>query len=231
MTATARDSASITRSQSFAAVVRKSKVDGRASLNVVSNRFFQHQLNKFQDEEKVTLEIHNRKPKRTEQQNRYYWGAYLPIIAKETGEHDLDALHELFKGKFLSDGIVEVLGEKVRKKKSTTDLGVGDFCEFIMNIQALTGIEPPPTENWELAPLREGVKEKEYGKTQERHSGNSGGEEGEGDGGNDSDEHSEAVAPSPRTSERKTAKKSSSRAPSKRNTNAAGDRTASAGSD
>ena len=148
---------SITRSQPFAAVIRANKVDGKKTLVVESKVWYQHQLNKFPDGTKVTLEVHTRKAKRTEQQNRYYWGVYLPIIAKETGEHDLDALHELFKGKFLTEGIVEVLGQKVRKKKSTTELGVGEFCEFIMNIEAETGVAAPPTENYNLAPLKDGI--------------------------------------------------------------------------
>lgn len=151
----------ITVSQQFAATIRHSKVDGMASMKVASVRYYQHQLNKFKDGEVVTLYISSKRPKRTEQQNRYYWGAYLPAIAAETGEKDLDALHELFKGKFLAEGIVEVLGEKVRKKKSTTELNVADFCQFIMDIEALTGVVAPPTENWQLAPLKEGIKGKE----------------------------------------------------------------------
>ena len=47
--------------------------------------------------------------------------------------------------------------KKVRKKKSTTELGVGEFCEFIMNIEAETGVAAPPTENYNLAPLRDGI--------------------------------------------------------------------------
>lgn len=171
MARAAKDSQSITRSQPFSAKIVKSKVDGRSTLIVTSKMWYGHQLNKFQDGEVVTLEIHNRRPKRTDQQNRYYWGVYLPIIAKETGESDLDALHELFKGKFLTEGIVEVLGEKVRKKKSTTELGVGEFCQFILDIEVFTGIEAPPTENWELAPLREGVKENNHVKNTSEASG------------------------------------------------------------
>lgn len=149
----AKDSASITRSQPFAAKVVKSKVDGKAALIVESLPWFKHQLNKFKDGEKVTLEIHTRKAKRTEYQNRYYWGVYLPLIAAETGERDLDALHTLFKGKFLTEGVVEVLGQKVRKVKSTTELGIGEFSDFIMAIEAETGIAAPPTENYNLDPL------------------------------------------------------------------------------
>lgn len=153
-------SETVTRSQPFSAVIRKG-TDGNNTLIVQSKAYYKHQLNKFKDDTKVTLEIHTRKVKRSEQQNRYYWGVYLPLIASETGERDLDALHELFKGKFLTEGIVEVLGAKVRKKKSTTDLGVGEFCQYIMDIEAFTHIEAPPTENWDLTPLKEGLKQKD----------------------------------------------------------------------
>ena len=152
--------AEITRTQLFAAVIRKDPTDGRLKkLIVKSQRWYQHQINKFRDGEQVTLEVHNKRPKRTEQQNRYYWGVYLPLIAEETGEKDLDRLHELFKGKFLTEGIVEVLGEKVRMKKSTTELGVGEFCQYIMDIEALTQVAAPPTENYDLVSLQEGVNE------------------------------------------------------------------------
>lgn len=147
-----KDSASITRSQPFAGKIVST--DGEKKLLVSSKLWYRHQLQKFKEGESVTLEIHNRKAKRTEQQNRYYWGVYLPLVSKETGEHNLDALHSLFKGKFLSEGVVDVLGQKVRIVKSTTELGVGEFSEFIMNIEAETGIEAPPTENYDLAPLK-----------------------------------------------------------------------------
>lgn len=152
-------SETITRTEPFAAIVRKN-TEGNNILVVQSKMYYQHQLNKFKDGTRVTLEVHDRKPKRTEQQNRYYWGAYLPLIASETGEKDLEALHELFKGKFLAEGIVEVLGEKVRKKKSTTDLGIAEFCQYIIDIETLTGIQAPPTVNYGLAPIHEEINDK-----------------------------------------------------------------------
>ena len=141
----------VTYSQSFAGVIRA--CSSGKKLIIRSQSWYQHQLNKFRDGENVTLIIHTRKPKRTGQQNRYYWGVYLPKIAEETGENDLDRLHELFKGKFLTEGIVDVLGEKVRMKKSTTALSIVDFCEYIMAIESHTGIQAPPTENYDLEPL------------------------------------------------------------------------------
>lgn len=152
--ASPRTSETVTQTESFAAVVEKGRY-GLNVLSIVSRAYYQNQLNKFKEGTRVTVELHTRKPKRTIQQNRYYWGVYLPLIAEQTGEKDLEALHELFKGKFLSEGIVEVLGEKVRKKKSTTALGIMEFCEYIMAIENLTQIAAPPTENYELDPLPE----------------------------------------------------------------------------
>ena len=146
----------ITQTQSFAAIIRKEQ--GHSKLIIKSQRWYEYQLDKFKDGTEVTLVVHNRKPKRTVAQNNYYWGVFLPLVADETGEKDLDRLHELFKGKFLTEGIVEVLGEKVRMKKSTTELGVGEFCRFIMDIEGLTGVEAPPTENYGLLELKEGIQ-------------------------------------------------------------------------
>lgn len=144
----------VTFSQPFSAVIVEGE-GGKKKVVPTSPAWYHHSVNKFKVGDKVTLVIHNRKPKRTEAQNRYYWGVYLPQIARETGERDLDKLHELFKGKFLTEGVVEVLGEKVRLKKSTTELGVAEFSQFIMDIEALTHVEAPPTENEGLPPLRD----------------------------------------------------------------------------
>lgn len=149
-----KDSLSITYSQPFTATIERNPSDKHNSLKITSPVFYYHQLNKFKIGTKVTLEIHTRKSKRTDQQNRYYWGAYLPLIAKETGNHNLDALHSLFSSLFLTEKVVEVMGRKVRIKKSTTALGVGEFCEYIMNIESETGVVAPPTENFNLAPLQ-----------------------------------------------------------------------------
>ena len=149
-----KESVSITSSEPFTAVVERKPGERHNSLAISSPVFYHHQLNKFKPGTKVTLEVHTRKAKRSDQQNRYYWGVYLPLIAKETGNHNLDALHSLFSSLFLTEKVVEVMGRKVRIKKSTTALGVGEFIEYIMNIEAETGVEAPPTENWQLAPLR-----------------------------------------------------------------------------
>jgi hypothetical protein len=122
--------------------------ENRNMLRINSPVWYRHQLQKFRTGETVTLFVSSRRPKRTIQQNRYYWGVYLPLIAEQTGEHDLEALHKYFSGKFLTLEIKIVFGEKVRKTKSTTSLSKNDFSEYIMNIESDTGIEAPPTENY-----------------------------------------------------------------------------------
>lgn len=139
---------------SFAGIVIWGKDRHRKQIKLTSPVYYQHALNKFEIGDHLTVSVTNKRVKRTENQNRYYWGVYLPIIAQETGERDLERLHELFKKKFLTKEKVIVLGEEVLIGKSTTELSPGGFCEYILDIQLLTGIEAPPTENFDLGPLK-----------------------------------------------------------------------------
>lgn len=138
---------SITETKDFAGKIVEGE-DGKRKLEILAPTWYQHQLNKFKVGEKVSIYISNRKPKRSEAQNRYYWGVYLPLIAQETGERNLEKLHSLFSGMFLTEGIYTVLGNQVRIKKSTTELGKSQFSAYIMDIEAETGIIAPPTENF-----------------------------------------------------------------------------------
>lgn len=139
---------SVTYSQGFAAIIKYDSTTGGKKLVLNSPKWYANQLQKFKDGENVTLMIHNRKPKRSEQQNRYYWGVYLPLIAEKTGEQNIDRLHELFKGLFLTSAVVQVLGKAVRMKKSTTQLNKVGFSEYIMAIETETGVAAPPVEDY-----------------------------------------------------------------------------------
>lgn len=90
----------------------------------------------------VSLYITNKKPKRSTLQNNYYW-LYLSLISLSSG-FTPNELHDWAKEKFLTtQGIKEVFGEKVRKVKSTTDLTIGEFCEYICLIEDETEIPTP----------------------------------------------------------------------------------------
>ena len=142
--------------KSFAGEIKER--DGNRYWEPTSPFWYQHELRKYQVGDKVTCYYTNEKPKRTEQQNRYYW-LYLNLISTETG-NDIDDLHTLFKGMFLSKGVVEVLGHKVRQAKSTTELNVSQFTEYIQRIEELTGVLAPPTEDYVLD-KKEGEEVKE----------------------------------------------------------------------
>lgn len=137
----------ITDTRSFGGVIEEDP-NGIRKMRLLSPDFYTTELKKFKLGEKVSVMISSRKPKRSEAQNRLYWGLYLPLIAKETGEKDLEALHNLFKGRFLTTEIKLVLGQQVRMIKSTTELSKNDFSEYITSIEELTGILCPSTEGY-----------------------------------------------------------------------------------
>lgn len=144
-----RKNLSIVSTKDFAAEIERDE-DGKNRLKILAPTWYRHQLSKFKIGEKVSIYISSIRPKRTLQQNRYYWGIYLPLIAQETGENDIERLHTYFKGKFLTKEIIEVFGEKVRMVKSTTELSKNDFSDYIQKIEEQTGILAPPTANWGL---------------------------------------------------------------------------------
>ena len=95
------------------------------------------------------LSLDPRIPKRSDRQNRYY-RLYLSIIADCTG-NDIDTLHSWAKGKFLTSNITEVYGDKVRVTRSTTELTKSEFVEYLMQIEAETGIPAPDPKPFKLA--------------------------------------------------------------------------------
>lgn len=122
------------------------EVNGKKRIAIHNENFYQTEINRFKVGDKVSINVTNKKPKRTLAQNRRYWW-YLEMICQETGEPSAERLHALFSGKFLTVGMYKVLGETVRMKRSTTDLTVSEMIEYIMKIEAETGIIPPPLDD------------------------------------------------------------------------------------
>lgn len=88
---------------------------------------------------KYLLEISNSN-KRSNPQNRYYWGLVVPMIQK--GIEDMgteltkEETHEFLKARFnASDLINEGTGEAISIPKSTTGLSKEKFGEYISKIQ------------------------------------------------------------------------------------------------
>ncbi|MDN8081184.1 recombination protein NinB [Burkholderia multivorans] len=78
---------------------------------------------------------------RNAQQNRFYWGAVLKQIAEqawvEGRRFDKDAWHEYFARKYgVCDELVLPDGEIITRRKSTTQMSVGEFSTYLNQIQA-----------------------------------------------------------------------------------------------
>ncbi|RQS29427.1 MULTISPECIES: recombination protein NinB [unclassified Burkholderia] len=78
---------------------------------------------------------------RNQQQNRFYWGAVLKQISEqawvEGRQFDKDAWHEFFARKYgVCDELVLPDGEIITRRKSTTQMSVGEFSTYLNQIQA-----------------------------------------------------------------------------------------------
>jgi hypothetical protein len=79
--------------------------------------------------------------KRNAEQNRFYWGAVLKQIAEQAwvngAQFDKDTWHEYFARQFgVCEDVTLPDGEIVSRRKSTTQMSVGEFSAYINSVQA-----------------------------------------------------------------------------------------------
>lgn len=96
----------------------------------------------------MTVEILPFKKNRSSQQNRYYFGAVLPLLADNYGDSKND-FHEYLKRKFLMPTVVKVNGFTFEIMPSTAKLSTNDFNEFVEQVCRFASEEmgifvPPP---------------------------------------------------------------------------------------
>lgn len=92
----------------------------------------------FQDMSEVYVTITKKVRDRSTNQNAYYWGVVLKLIAKETG-HTEEELHEIFKRKFLPPKIVKWRDTMIKMPSSTADTTTLEFTDYIERIRAEAG--------------------------------------------------------------------------------------------
>lgn len=106
----------------------------------------------------IVLEVRQSR-KRSNQQNRYYWGAMLPIVQqgmKELGVIvSIEQTHELLKFRFLKSEYVTNDGEIIQTIRSTTELSPPEFNDYIEYIKQwsaeyLNIVIPDPNEQTEI---------------------------------------------------------------------------------
>lgn len=142
------------QSQQFGGVIVIDPKTDKKRIKINSAPLYQHFLNtvcKLGD--KISLNITNQRPKRSLLQNNYLF-LYLTLISSSCG-HSVKELDTWARGKFLSKGITEVFGDKVRIVKSHKELNVSEFIEFLARIEEATEIPLPDTEPFLKSPTNE----------------------------------------------------------------------------
>jgi hypothetical protein len=79
----------------------------------------------------IELIVRKWKKKRTDNQNRYYWGVVIPILCESLGYSD-EEMHEALKWQFLRN----TTREKLPTVKSTVGLSTIEFKNYIEKIVA-----------------------------------------------------------------------------------------------
>lgn len=126
-------------------VVEIIKEGDHARLQVKADKYFRYWIKiNAKPGDEGTMKIELKRPKRSALQNAFYW-VYLDLVSLSSG-HTTMEIHNWAKGKFMTEGITEVFGEKVRKVKSTTDLNRSEFVEYLSQIEEHTGIPVPDPE-------------------------------------------------------------------------------------
>lgn len=143
------------KSESFLVDVTPGE-NGAVKLQVRAEKYLRFWLKQHAKVGDVgAMKVELRKPKRSDLQNSFYW-VYLDLISLSSGHTPME-IHNWAKGKFMTEGIIEVFGEKVRKVKSTTDLNRSEFVEYLARIEETTGIPIP-----DPAPFNIGLTWEEY---------------------------------------------------------------------
>jgi hypothetical protein len=105
------------------------------------------------------IEVHEHRPRRSDPQNRYLWGAVYPSILKAGGETlagwTTDDLHEYLLGEHFGWETLSGFGRKrVRPLRRSSRLNKQEFADYVAFIQqrmAEHGIYVPDPNEYEVA--------------------------------------------------------------------------------
>ena len=89
-------------------------------------------LSEFQDKD-VVVTVKLVRNKRSLNQNSYYWGVVIKILAELTGYGGTE-MHDILRAKFLS-GSGELGNEIIKFSRSTTELDTSEFEEYLTDIR------------------------------------------------------------------------------------------------
>lgn len=120
------------------------KVSEEGEIKIINRKEFEREM--VQNFKGKTVIGTFKKPRkmRSNQQNSYYWSCVVPEVLDglieagfEPNELNKEVVHDMLRHKFLKVDLPspEFTGEFITVTKSTTELGVGEFLDYIAEIQ------------------------------------------------------------------------------------------------
>lgn len=113
-------------------ILFRGQVDENGKLHLLDRSKFLASLLALRNKT-VEVEVRKYRRSRTIQQNKFYFGVVLPILADHTG-YSADEMHDALKLKFLLD---RERNDELPTVKSTTSLTTQEFIEYIEAIRLL----------------------------------------------------------------------------------------------
>ena len=110
----------------------KIKVKG-GKVEFLNLPLFNRDLKQYEGRDAFVV-LHPYKDKRSQNQNRYYWGVVMKLLSDELG-YLPDEMHEVMKQKFLNVRDVKVGTVKYQIPESTTKLTTTDFEDYVSKIR------------------------------------------------------------------------------------------------
>jgi len=117
-------------------------------LELKNRAVFKQYLITLKGDVEIIVKRKSSRKTRSNEQNKYYWGVVLPLIAQWMGDTP-ESTHDALRMLFLKD-----ISKRLTRIKSTTELTTSQFEEYMKNIREYMAIEynvyiPLPNEYWE----------------------------------------------------------------------------------
>lgn len=90
--------------------------------------------------EMVSLRIAPPKKVRSVQANKFLWGVVYKSISQHTG-YTTEEVHDLCRNEFLPRKFIKIGTKEHQQRKSTAELSVAEFQEYLSRVEAWAGAE------------------------------------------------------------------------------------------
>lgn len=108
-------------------------------LEIANKDNFKKNVRELEDKQ-VFIFLSERKKKRSLNQNAYYWGVVVDMLAEHLGYFP-EEIHEVLKQKFLPKKEIQIMNKNVIIPESTTQLSTKAFEDYTEKIRVWAALE------------------------------------------------------------------------------------------